>query len=652
MLLKTFRNASHSIVIKILFGAIIFSFCLWGVGDIIKNYAASKSVFSVEKMKVTSEQFLREYSSEKQRIRNIGSKPLSDDEMKKLNIKGMVLDNLIQKSVVEATFNKLNIIVPKKSLLNIVQSLPEFQNNGSFDPKVYEMALRRSGINESGFLMQIRDNVGKTQLFHPIISGYKIPSFIKDVMTKEFESKKTVLVSKIKVDDIKIDEKIADDELRQYYDNNSEKYKKPETRNVALLVVDYQGLAKDFAITDEEVNEYYNSNKEAYASKEKRDFERFVFDAKEDADKAWNMMNRGTPSKEIVQKFTPNMETIKDREISDFPINIGKEVFDLKLKKTSEVYAIGGKFYVYRVINIKTPKHKNEAEVKAEIRKSLQNEKMNSPEFYAKIKDVKNKIDDGFGSGKSIEEVSKETGMRCVELKDFKKTNDDANLKAIVSDEDTRTDIVETIFSTDEKQASQTIDSKETDTVSYVVFVRSIEKSSVPEFEKIKEQVKKDFIFEKKDKAANEKINEITNKKLEASKSVSKMHDVKKFRFSKKELLTNKDHSSKEIDAILKELPNVNVVLNVISTLRKGEANHYKISENEYIVVAIDDVEKIENTTPEFKNVMSQYIDSGSANDIVPVAMDAFKKNLKINIDHKFLDEITKTTDEQDEEKN
>ena len=304
MLLKTFRNASHSIVIKILFGAIIFSFCLWGVGDIIKNYAASKSVFSVEKMKVTSEQFLREYSSEKQRIRNIGSKPLSDDEMKKLNIKGMVLDSLIQKTVVEATFNKLNIIVPKKSLLDIVQSLPEFKNNGAFDAKIYEMALRKSGISESGFLMQIRDNVAKTQLLHPIIAGYKIPSFVKDTMTKEFESKKTVLVSKIKVDDMKANEKPTADELKQYYDNNSDKYKKPETRNVALLVVDYQGLAKDFVITDDEVNAYYSSNKDSYASKEKRNFERFVFDAKEDADKAWNMMNRGTPSKEIVKKFT------------------------------------------------------------------------------------------------------------------------------------------------------------------------------------------------------------------------------------------------------------------------------------------------------------------------------------------------------------
>ncbi len=650
MILKSFRNASHSLFIKILFGAIIFSFCLWGVGDIIKNYSASKSVFTINKTKLTVDQFLREYSQEKQRIRNIGSKPLSDAEMEKLNIKGMVLDKLVNSAVLDQTYNKLNIIVPKKSLIDIVQSLPDFQNNGGFDSRIYEMAIRRSGISEQGFLMQIRDNVARTQLIHPIVAGYKLPNFVKDCIAKEFEAKNTILVSKLDLNSVKYNKKISEDELKQYYDSNSKKYQKPESRDVSILVIDYKNLAANIKIDENEVNKFYEEGKNSYTAKESRDFERFVFDEKKNADRAWNMMNGGLPSAEIIKELTPDMENIKNTHASDFPTQISKELFELKLQKTSEVYPISGKHYIYRLVKVSKEKQKSETEIKSEIRQELQNDKMNSPEFYSKIKDMKNKIDDGFGSGKSIEEISKETGMKIVKLSGFQKSIENSDLKKFVPDEDTRTEIMDTIFTTDEHQVSQTIDSKESDTLSYVVMVNGIQKSMIPEFNKIKVQVEHDYTIEKKEKSALEDINEIIGMNQRATKELKKKYSVKTFKFSKKDLILNKDHSHKEVEGVLNEISNPNVVLNIISTLKSGEVNYYKVSDNVYIFVGIDKIEKAQNSSKEFLDVISKYVDTGTANDVVPVALTAFKKNLKVDIDHKLIDEITKQDDQRGED--
>ena len=650
MILKSFRDASHSPVIKILFAAIIFSFCLWGVGDIIRNYSASKAVFTIDKERFTVEQFLREYSQEKQRIRNIGSKPLTDAEMEKLNIKGMVLNKLLNAAVLEHTYGKLGIIVSKQSLRDIVHSMPQFQNRGGFDTRIYEMAIRRSGMSEQGFLMGIRDNVAKTQLLHPIIAGYKLPEIIKEIIAKEFESKYTVLLSKINLDSLKYNENVSDNELKQFYDNNSDKYRKPETRNVSILLIDYGNLAGDMTIDEDEIDAVYEENKDSYKPEETRNFERFSFDDRQSADKAWEMMNRGVSSKEIIKGLTPDMEEVRGAHVSDFPEKVGKELFSLKKGHSSAVYEISGKFYVCRLTSITAPKQKSVSEIKAEIRKELQNDKMNSPEFYAKIKEMKNKIDDGFGSGKTIDIIAKETGMKVEKISGVKKEEVSAELHKIIPDEDTRTEVIEKIFTTEAGQASQTIDSKETDTLSYVVAIDKVQPAVIPEFNKIKDQVKRDYILDKKEKSLTEDLNEIAGMSTKAAAQMKKKFNTKSFKFSKRDVLTQSQHKNAEVEEILNEIPNPNAVLNIVSSLKSGEISYYKISDTEYLVCGIDNINRAGETSKEFYAAISRYIDAGTSNDVIGATLAAFKQTMKIDIDNKLIDEVTKSSDEKGDE--
>jgi peptidyl-prolyl cis-trans isomerase D len=641
MILTSFRNASKSIFVKILFGTIILSFCLWGVGDIIKNYNASKTVFSVEKTKITAEQFLREYNNEKQQIKDSKAGHISKDELVALNIKNRVLDRLVNSAVLEQMYNKMDIKISKKSILDIVRSLPAFQNNGVFSEKIYEMTLKKAGINEAGFLTHIKDNLARTQLFHPIVAGYKIPEFIKERIVKEYEMKSTFLLARIKVDSMKYTSIPTKDELVQYYKNNLEKYKKPETRDVSVMLVDYKKLASDIVINEEEINEYYLKNKDAYKTVEKRDFERFVFDAKNDADKAWAMMKKGTSSRKIVKKLLPDMEVIKGMELSHFSKDIGTKLFKLKLNGVSDVHVIGEKYHIYKLVRVEKPKEKTEHEIKAEILKILQNEKINSPEFYVKIKEMRNKVDDGFGAGKSIEEIAGETKSQIFSFNDLSKVTGYAQIAKIIPDKDTSSEIMETIYSLEEQQASQIIDSKTSDNIFYVVFVKKITQESIPPFEKVDDQVKKNYVFEKKNKNAQDMVNKIVGNNKETVKMVKKIAGVKKFKFSKEDLIMHQQYKSKDVENVLKEIPNLNVVFNIVTTLKKGQSTYYKISENEYIIAAIENVEESPKSKPEFKEVLLKSLDQGTANDVFPVALGAFKEGLKIKIDDHLLNEIT-----------
>ncbi|MBQ7524076.1 MAG: SurA N-terminal domain-containing protein [Alphaproteobacteria bacterium] len=648
MILKSFRNASNSLVVKILFSAIILSFCLWGVGDIIRNYSASRPVLSVNKIKVTVDQFLHEFSQEKQRIRNLSSQPLTDDEVDKLNIRKLVLDKLTNDAVLQEMYRKLNIIIPKKSLVDIIHSLPEFQRDGGFDGRIYETAIRHSGINEAAFLEQIKESVARTQLIHPIAAGYKLPAIAKESIAKEFEAQNTVLLATVDVNTVKYDKKISDDELKQHYNNNLNQYKKPEIRDVSVLIVDYRKLAGDLSVSEKEIEEAYEKLKASNQQRETRDFERFIFDERENADKAWKLLNKGTSSAEVIKKLTPKVGEIKAASSSDFPEKVAKELFSLKVSKTSEVYHIGGKYYIYKLTKITKPETKSEAQVKADIRKELQDEKLNSSEFYAKVNELKDRIDDAFGAGKTIEEVSKETGMSLKKLPGLQKGKKSVELEKIVPDEGTRAELLDNIFSGEEGQASQTIASKEDDALSYVVVVDKIQKAAVPDFSKIKKQVLADYVFTKKNKIALDDINGIVSQRTVATGALKKKYPVKTFKFSKRDLLLNKERKNGEVERILKEMKEPNVILSIISSLKTGEATHYELVKGKYLVVGIEKVEHTPTASKEFFKTISDYVDASTSADVSQVALSAFKKKLKIDVNEKLIDEVTKRSVEMD----
>ncbi|MDR1391291.1 MAG: SurA N-terminal domain-containing protein [Holosporales bacterium] len=641
MSLKNLRNAADGIFIKIIFGAVILSFSLFGVVDVVRNYFESKSVFKVNGIGLAAPQFLKLYSQEKQRIRNIISRPLSEMEMENLNIKENLLEKLVNSALIDAGLLKFKIVVPQKSISRVVYSLPKFQTNGKFDRRLYEMGLRQGEINETELLKQIKNIIAQTQLIHPIMAGYKLPNFIKECIIKEFDSESTILISRLNLSSVKYDENVFDNELKQHYDNDSQKYQRPETRDVSLLVIDYRNLLSSMKIDEHEIKQHYEANKDAYKPEEMRTFEKFVFEKKDFADKAWEMLNRDTPLSVVTKKLSPIVSTIEKTHSFDFPKEIGDELFKLLPQKTSRVYQSEGKYYLYRLTKIEKSKQKTEQEIREEIRKELQEDKLNSPEFYLKIKDIKNKIDDGFGSGSSVEEIAKETGARVITLSKLQQSSSESSkLNDIVPDADTRAEVLDAIFATEEQQASQTIDSREADTVSYVVFVDAIQKTQVPPFEEIKEQVKRDYIAKGKNKKIIERINEVINKGKEAANELKKMGDFKKFACSQKDLILNKDNSN--VEKILKEIPNSNVVFDVISKLKEGEATYYKVKDGEYIIVAIDNVKKSQGSSPEFVSTISRHIDDGTEREVLLLLLKEFRNNFKVDIDYKFIDEIVK----------
>lgn len=648
-MLRAFRNASNSWFIKILFSAIIFSFCLWGVADIIRNYSASQPVVTVNKTSITSEFFSREYNKTRQDIRNSGGRALTSEEMQRIDVKGMVLEKIVDNAVLEETMRKYGIVIPKQTILRVIESIPEFKRDGVFDQKLYTTLIQRSGMSESGFVSNIKETLARNQLLNPLMSGYRIPSFIKKTIAREFDNKKTLTIGYVKLSDMKIDA-VEDDDVEEYYNSNKERYKKGETRDVSILVVDTSKLVGKSKITQEEIDAHYNANKDAFAPKEVRSFERFAFKSPEEADKAWELMEKGAKTPEILKNFLPKIENLNDMERYAFSKEIGAALFDdlKKIQDISSVYNIAGQYYIYRLSSVSKIGEKSRTDIDKEIEAVIQNDKSNTPEFYQKVKEFKNKIDDGFGAGKSIEDISKETGLDILTIKGIKR-GDILQIADLSLDKATIDEINEAIFTTEEGQSSSMVDSHELDAISFVVSVKKINKESIPELKEIKQIVKNDCINDRQDEVAKDKVYGITNSGNKSIRDVVKLKEVKSFTISKKDIIMDQKLESKNVSSLSKTIPNMNIVMDIMSTLKKGESKYFVLPNGDYMVVGIKEVIKSDGVDAKFNNTVNAYVDNAAKKDMAVISINAFKAQLKIKINDGLLNEITKTVDDDEE---
>lgn len=649
-MLKTFRNASNSIATKIIFSAIILSFALWGVGDIVKNYSGSRSVIKVGKKSITADNFAFAFRKEQQEIRNKFGANFKEDIFKGLDLINMVAEKMISEAVVEQSIIQRNITVSKASIMRIIQSTPEFAVGGKFSIKIFQDLLRKAGIAESGYIEHIRQAFLRSQLIHPLSAGYFVPEFITKLTMDDFATTKTISILKLKADDVKLDNVIKRERVIQYFDNNKDKYKTPEKRDFSLLVLDFQSLGNKLKITESEIEEYYKSNKESYIPQETRSFKRFSFNSIEEAKRALSVINSRTNIKEIEKGLNIKSTDLIDMEKNDFPTNIRDNLFSLKRNDVSNIFATGSTFSVYMLESINKTKERDIKDIRKEIKDILISEKMNSVEFAEQIKSKRNFIDDSFGAGRPMEEIAKDAGMSLLKFSGLDREGAKAELEKINTDEKTKQEIMNAVFSLDINLDSGNIDAKENDLSSFIVRVDKIVSESLPKIDTIFNQVERDYILSQKIEKLRKKIYNIEEQGRESSKEVLKMKGNKKYTIAKQDLFISSEKQPADVKKLLKDFPYQQSIMVALSSLSKGETMHFDGERGEYYVISVIDEKTGRKIDEDLQEKFLQFFEKSRTEDVHEMIMSAFRKEMKVDFNKELASSLVKTSEDSEDE--
>lgn len=402
-MLEALRRGAQTRVAKLLFGLLVLSFGIWGVNDVFRGWGRG-AVAKVGSTPISDEEFRRAYQDELDRVSRQARQRITAEQGRAFGLDKRVLAQLVSGAALEAHARELGLALSDKTLVEGVQSDPDFQIDGKFSKQNFDALLRQIGLTEQGFLNLRRKDELRAAIVKSFITGQTVPKPLFDLMHAYNDEKRVIEWIKVDPDAVTVTE-ASEDKLKELYEKDKSKYMTPEYRKVQVLTLGVDELKKQITISDEDIAKSYEATKDGYNKPEERRIQQIAFKDRATAEAALKDLRDGKKSFTDVAKEAGAKDTDVDLGLiprkSLIDPRIADVAFALEKDKYSDV--VEGRFatVILRVTQIEPGVIRTLADVKDQVRDKLATEKAKS--------DMQNKhdeIEDNRIAGKTLSEIA------------------------------------------------------------------------------------------------------------------------------------------------------------------------------------------------------------------------------------------------------
>jgi peptidyl-prolyl cis-trans isomerase D len=258
-MLKILRRHSKHWVIGLVIGAIVVVFIFWGIGS--RQAAQSQVLAQVygEPISMASYYQFAALLEKKTRFR----RSLSEEDYK--HLRETAPDSLIRLTLLAEAAKRLGLTVSDAEVQSAILHDPDFQQEGVFDPRLYDMFIGRGRNREA-------EKVAYEKWLRLQLLGAKaldnIASFAK-VSEAELQEYFQLSREAVQVDYLVVSPepfaariKPTDAELKEYYQKHEAELRIPDRVKVRYLLVQSQDFLKKVAPTPQELEDYLSDHSE------------------------------------------------------------------------------------------------------------------------------------------------------------------------------------------------------------------------------------------------------------------------------------------------------------------------------------------------------------------------------------------------------
>ena len=189
----------HARFFYILFIIVILSFIFWGVGTVDKSSNVS-AVAEVGKSKITAEEYWRAYDNLREAYQNLYKGQFTGEMEKKMKLKEVLLDNLIDERVLLLSAKELGLSASDRELQDAITADPRFMRDGVFRQDIYFRTLRLNRLTPEMFEASLRRQIVLAKMRNLIGSAVDAtPADLKGISgddKKADELKQSILAAK------------------------------------------------------------------------------------------------------------------------------------------------------------------------------------------------------------------------------------------------------------------------------------------------------------------------------------------------------------------------------------------------------------------------------------------------------------------------
>ncbi len=268
-MLQTIRDRSQGVIVGVIVFLISLTFALWG----IQSYIGAGSEVVVAEA-AGEEILLTEFQDSLQRMRRQAQAVLGDRYDASMwddpATRRRALDELIDARLLEQLTDDVRIRISDVQVAQQIQQIPSFRDEDGFSRALYLQRVPQLGFTQAGFEKRLRDDMMSAQIRAGISASEFVTREEAVRVQRLREQTRDIGYAIIPASTFADDIAITDDELRAYFDANSEAFRVEEEVRLEYLQISAQALADEVRVTEQALRDFYEANKANYTVSEER----------------------------------------------------------------------------------------------------------------------------------------------------------------------------------------------------------------------------------------------------------------------------------------------------------------------------------------------------------------------------------------------
>jgi peptidyl-prolyl cis-trans isomerase D len=256
-MLSLMRKHATSWLIKIILGAIVVVFVLWGVGSWTSQ--RSGMVATVNGEMITADDYRLAYKRLIEQVRQSFGNNLNDELIKTLQLEKQALNQLIDSTLMRQAASDLEMRVSDEELSRSIRNISAFQTAGVFDPRLYQGVLDRNSMTPEAFEISQRDALLMDKLNNLISDSVKVSA----QEAKEWFMWNDAMVNLdffLLETERYTDITLTPEETLKYFESHKESYKTEPALKVRYVKFEPKAWASKVDISDDEIQAYYDDH--------------------------------------------------------------------------------------------------------------------------------------------------------------------------------------------------------------------------------------------------------------------------------------------------------------------------------------------------------------------------------------------------------
>ncbi|MDP3701474.1 MAG: SurA N-terminal domain-containing protein [Hylemonella sp.] len=384
------------IMMIVLFLVIIPSFVLVGIDGYNRFQEKDRAVARVGNAEITRGEWEEAHREEIERVRQLMptlDAKLLDSEPARY----ATLERIVRERVLVQAAQAAHLGTSDARLARELQSIPAIaalrRPDGTLDMERYRQLLGSQGMSPEMFEARMRSDLAARQVQAGVAQTAFISAVPADLALNAYFERREVQWARFATSDFAERVKPEDVELEAFYQANQALFQAPEQASVEYIVLDIDAVRKTIKLNEQDVRSYYEQNAARLSGPEERRASHILISAAKDAPAAERQKARERAQELLSQaRKAPDSFAQLARKNSQDPgsapnggdldfFSRGAMVkpfedaaFALKKGEISEVVESDFGFHVIRVTDIKAPKQRSFAELRASLEEDLKNQ--------------------------------------------------------------------------------------------------------------------------------------------------------------------------------------------------------------------------------------------------------------------------------------